>query len=232
VGLVHWLREQREKFILGDAYGYLEPDEDVEDWVRARSSEGKEGFVFITPRRVIVHWTAGEDGNHSFTWDEVHAWGISAGSAGGGGAALAVETSAAAIIVHMPVPSSGRVSEVSAFIRRFERHAPKSHRVPQVAASGPGTWETHSGVRVVRSKMGVSDLTKRIIVTLLGLFVLIAGLIMMVTPGPGLLGIIGGLALLSNEYDWAKDGLRWARKRYGEAKDEVNRRRQRSRTDG
>jgi uncharacterized protein (TIGR02611 family) len=232
VGPINWLREQREKLILGDAYGYLEPDEDVERWVRARSSEGKEGFIFITPRRVIVHWTTEEDGNHSFTWEEVRAWGINAGSPGGGGPALALETSAADIIVQMPVPSSGRVSEVSAFVRRFEHHAPKSPRLPQAAAYGPGTWETHSRVRVVRSKMGVSDLTKRIIVTLLGLFVLIAGLIMMVTPGPGLLGIIGGLALLSNEYDWAKDGLRWARKRYSQAKDEVNRRRQKSRSDG
>jgi uncharacterized protein (TIGR02611 family) len=45
---------------------------------------------------------------------------------------------------------------------------------------------------------------KRIGVTIVGFVVLIAGLIMMVTPGPGVLAIIAGLAILATEYAWAE----------------------------
>jgi uncharacterized protein (TIGR02611 family) len=38
----------------------------------------------------------------------------------------------------------------------------------------------------------------------LGIFVIILGLIMCVTPGPGALGIFAGLAILSTEIPWAK----------------------------
>ena len=45
---------------------------------------------------------------------------------------------------------------------------------------------------------------KRIGVTVAGFLVLIAGLIMMVTPGPGTVAIIAGLAILATEYTWAE----------------------------
>lgn len=54
-------------------------------------------------------------------------------------------------------------------------------------------------------------LTKSI-VTAVGIVVLIAGLIMMVTPGPGLLGIVVGLAILATEWDWAQRLLETARR--------------------
>lgn len=47
---------------------------------------------------------------------------------------------------------------------------------------------------------------KRVAVTIVGLVVLAGGLVMIVTPGPGIIGIIGGLAILGTEYAWAQ---RW-----------------------
>lgn len=41
-------------------------------------------------------------------------------------------------------------------------------------------------------------------VIVIGIFLLILGLIMCVTPGPGALGIFAGLAVLSTELPWAK----------------------------
>lgn len=41
-------------------------------------------------------------------------------------------------------------------------------------------------------------------VILIGIFLVILGLIMCVTPGPGALGIFAGLAVLSTEIPWAK----------------------------
>ena len=53
--------------------------------------------------------------------------------------------------------------------------------------------------------------TTKLVVTLVGSAVLTAGLIMMVTPGPGLLGIVAGLAILATEWDWADRWLTSAR---------------------
>lgn len=55
--------------------------------------------------------------------------------------------------------------------------------------------------------------TTKLVVTLVGSLVLSAGLVMMVTPGPGLLGIVAGLAILATEWDWADRWLTSARRR-------------------
>ncbi|RNL64419.1 TIGR02611 family protein [Nocardioides marmoriginsengisoli] len=59
--------------------------------------------------------------------------------------------------------------------------------------------------------------TTKVVVTLVGVAVLTAGLIMMVTPGPGLVGIAAGLAILATEWDWADRWLQVARRKLDEA---------------
>jgi len=44
-----------------------------------------------------------------------------------------------------------------------------------------------------------------VITVLIGAILLIAGLIMMVTPGPGLLFIFFGLSILALEIEWARE---------------------------
>ncbi|UCH80425.1 MAG: PGPGW domain-containing protein [Nitrospiraceae bacterium] len=45
---------------------------------------------------------------------------------------------------------------------------------------------------------------KRVIKVVIGFTVLVLGLIMLVTPGPGVVTIILGLAILGTEFVWAK----------------------------
>ncbi len=45
---------------------------------------------------------------------------------------------------------------------------------------------------------------KRLIRIVIGFTVLLVGCIMLVTPGPGMAAIIGGLAILATEFVWAK----------------------------
>jgi len=65
-----------------------------------------------------------------------------------------------------------------------------------------------------------------IVVTVVGTVVLIAGIIMLVTPGQGVLTILAGLGILGSEFPWAQrllhrilDELRawwhWVRKQIG-----------------
>ena len=68
---------------------------------------------------------------------------------------------------------------------------------------------------------------KRIAVTIGGFALLAAGAIMLVTPGPGLLVIVAGLALLATEYAWAERALSSARERARGAARRLRRRRTR-----
>jgi len=45
---------------------------------------------------------------------------------------------------------------------------------------------------------------KRIAVSVIGFALIAVGLVMLVVPGPGLLAIIAGLAVLATEYTWAR----------------------------
>jgi uncharacterized protein (TIGR02611 family) len=52
---------------------------------------------------------------------------------------------------------------------------------------------------------------KRLVITVVGFGVVIAGVVMLVVPGPGLLVIIAGLAILATEFVWAERALKKAR---------------------
>ena len=65
---------------------------------------------------------------------------------------------------------------------------------------------------------------KRVAVTIAGFLVVLAGAAMLVLPGPGVVVIIAGLAILATEYVWAQRLLRAARQRFEQAKDVVLRR--------
>jgi uncharacterized protein (TIGR02611 family) len=60
--------------------------------------------------------------------------------------------------------------------------------------------------------------TTKVVVTLVGSAVLAAGLVMMVTPGPGLVGIVAGLAILATEWEWADRWLSGARRKLHQAR--------------
>ncbi|HLA92263.1 MAG TPA: PGPGW domain-containing protein [Actinomycetota bacterium] len=62
---------------------------------------------------------------------------------------------------------------------------------------------------------------KRIAVTVFGFVLLLAGLAMMVLPGPGVLVIIAGLAVLATEYVWAERALNLAKQKAEQAKNKV-----------
>lgn len=53
----------------------------------------------------------------------------------------------------------------------------------------------------------------------LGTLIIIAGIVMLVFPGPGIVTIIAGLALMADEFPPAKRLLQWMRKRYENVRD-------------
>lgn len=64
----------------------------------------------------------------------------------------------------------------------------------------------------------------RLSIAALGFSVLAVGVVMLVTPGPGLLVIIAGLAILAHQFAWAARALERARARAAQAKEAAMRR--------
>ena len=64
----------------------------------------------------------------------------------------------------------------------------------------------------------VLSLTTKIVVTVVGSVVLLAGVVMIFTPGQGILAIVLGLAILATEYTWAERWLKAAKDKAAEAK--------------
>jgi uncharacterized protein (TIGR02611 family) len=62
---------------------------------------------------------------------------------------------------------------------------------------------------------------KRIGVSVLGFTLVLGGFAMLVLPGPGILVIIAGLAILATEYVWAQRALNFAKQKAEQAKTKV-----------
>ncbi|HEX6249279.1 MAG TPA: PGPGW domain-containing protein [Nocardioidaceae bacterium] len=98
---------------------------------------------------------------------------------------------------------------------------PTDERPPEASGHGPtehrrGHWRSRL-YRRLHANPALS-LTTKVVITTVGSLVLVGGLVMMVTPGPGLVGIALGLAILSTEYEWADRWLARARRKLHEAR--------------
>ena len=89
-----------------------------------------------------------------------------------------------------------------------------------VATGEPGSPDGRERGRLHRKLHAhpVLALTTKIVVTVVGSLVLLAGVVMIFTPGQGILAIILGLAILATEYTWAERWLKAARDKAAEAK--------------
>jgi uncharacterized protein (TIGR02611 family) len=85
-------------------------------------------------------------------------------------------------------------------------------------------WHDHLAVAPFKAvALFIKRSGKRIAVTVVGFAVLLAGVAMLVLPGPGVVVIIAGLAILATEYVWAERMLAEAKRRAIQAKDKVTR---------
>ncbi len=73
--------------------------------------------------------------------------------------------------------------------------------------------EFETGYRELSEKAARSNIFVRIARITVGLVLIIAGIIMLIIPGPGLVAIAGGLALWSRDFVWAERTLRYVRKK-------------------
>ena len=88
-------------------------------------------------------------------------------------------------------------------------------------------WHHHSTIVPFKIVAGfIARNGKRVAITIAGFVVLLAGLAMLVLPGPGIVVILAGLAILATEYVWAQRLLRIAKEKANQAKDAVFRKKE------
>jgi hypothetical protein len=112
--------------------------------------------------------------------------------------------------------------DASEFVEELETSRPELAR----------RWHDHPTVvpfKVVGRFIGRNS--KRVGITIAGFVVILAGAAMLVLPGPGLLVIIAGLAILATEYVWAQRLLRIAKEKATQAKDMVFRKKSEEKQD-
>lgn len=71
---------------------------------------------------------------------------------------------------------------------------------------------------------GTYKMAKRFVVVVVGFTLLLFGVIMLLTPGPGLAAIAAGLMVLAIEFTWARIWLKKVRERISQANGELRRR--------
>jgi uncharacterized protein (TIGR02611 family) len=218
------IAQQREKQIVDRARPHLHAGEEVINWVRARHPRsGRRGVAFLTARRFLVLWSGRPDGAGAVEWTHVEAWGIDSEAAGG--PILSVEGRGSEAVIQLPAHSEGVAEQSSKFVRRLATLAPKS-RWSKLGSGARSTDGDVSELRIRRVKKSVAGQTRRVVITVLGLVLLIVGVLLLVLPGPGILVTIVGLAVLGSEYDWADDLLLWVRGRWHAAGDKLKSRRE------
>jgi uncharacterized protein (TIGR02611 family) len=221
VGFIRRISEKRDDIILARARPHLDDGEEVIHWVRARRHGDRvEGFVYLTERRVIVHWSRKEDGQVC-AWGEIRAWGVDEKVAGG--PVLGIETDAAVTRAQLRVDTDGMTARVRDFLDLFGELAPFPRR--RLQPSGD-LGEVHEGeVEIARERRTVAAHTRRMIITIIGLALIVIAVIIIPVPGPwSFILTLGGLAILAREYDWAKDVRDWVHDTYKETAEKIKRR--------
>lgn len=204
------ISEQRENLILAQAQSYLDDDEPVLRWVRGCNVGGRgEGFVFLTPTRVIVHWTGRNDAPGSFEWTTITGWGVVKDTKGG--PILGIESGAVTHMAQLRSTTKAMAERVAEFIEDFASHVPFA-REPMTLDSPLGPFEPTGSVTVPPHHFSTAEKMKRIGITVLGATLVLGGMLLTPLPGPWSFPIvITGLAVLAQEYDWAKDAREWVR---------------------
>jgi uncharacterized protein (TIGR02611 family) len=68
---------------------------------------------------------------------------------------------------------------------------------------------------------GAGRFARRVVVTTIGSVLVCIGVPLLVLPGPGILLVVAGLAVLSTEYLWARSAMGWIKARAQRVKDRV-----------
>lgn len=221
-GLLSRLADARERQVLSHAREVLDPSDEVLGWLRVRHPDHRgRGFIYLTSRCYVVYWSGKGSTLEAIPLKDILAWGVDRAS--DKGPVLGIETDSVTTFVEMIVGTDGMVTKVNEFLETFARYAP-APREQLKNSSHPSDYEAKSGIKVQKERKTVAGHTRRVGFTVAGVVILLAGIVLLFIPGPGILVSLLGLSILAREYDWAEDLMHWAKARYRTVADRLKER--------
>jgi uncharacterized protein (TIGR02611 family) len=227
-----FISDQREKQIVAFARPHLDPGEEVVAWTRARQPHKSKrgfaptGFLYLTPRKLIVHWAGQAEGHSHIEYDEIDAWGVDTSSERA--PVLGLKTGTEKMYIQMPTTSRKSAVGTSEFLRAFAQRAPKVEE-PLESENYAGRFDPPGREFDIRHpRRSLAGQTKRAVVTIIGLLLMVVGVVLTILPGPAILFFIAGFAVLGSEYDWAQDALQWTKEKYQRARQKLKEKRSRA----
>lgn len=212
-----WLAE---RLVLPQLRSLLAADEELLAWTHVLALSGQRGVLLLTSNRCICHWPQRTD--VVTRWEKVTNARLEVGLPGE--LALVLESTDGGVAVRLAASSRGQLRKAAQVLRTVGELTPSGMLddvVGQTTADFPVLGR------------GVRGHVRRAVITTLGMLLLLVGVLFASPffPGPGILTILAGLALLATEYDWAKDLHHWARNRFERLRQRIrSRRRARRRT--
>jgi hypothetical protein len=213
MGVLDRLAQQRLDQITSHAGEYLDTDEHIVRWVRAKNPAGRgEGFIYLTEKHCVVHWRGRPEGPGAVALQDITTWGVDKDASGG--PLLGIEADGQVFFIQLPVTTRAMAEHASRFVTDFARLSPEPE-FDFKHGSDLGSFATDGDVEVEGKPKPLSAHARRVAITFLGVVLVFVGIIITPLPGPWSFPIvIGGLAILASEYDWAKDVLDWVRLKY------------------
>lgn len=196
-------------------HALLSADEQLLAWTHVLGPDGRRGILVLTAGRCIAHWPQRTD--VVIPWAAVTGSRLEAGVPGE--LNLVLEAGTGRIAVRLVATSRGQLRKTARVLRTVGELTP-SGMLDDVAGQATAEFPVLS--------RGVRGHVRRVVITTAGVLLLLVGLLFAspFLPGPGILTILAGLALLASEYDWAKDLHHWMRSFFERARRRLRARRQ------
>lgn len=80
----------------------------------------------------------------------------------------------------------------------------RASTLDEVSGASPDALVETPAEAAIRQKRTAAQHAKRVAIFVAGMAVVVAGIVMLVLPGPGLLVIVAGLSILAIEFAWAQ----------------------------
>lgn len=178
----------------------LAADEELLAWAHVLGRDGRRGILVLTSARCIIHWP--QDADVVIPWRKITASRLEPGRPGE--LNLVLESTRGEFAVRLTASSRWQHSRAAQVLRTVGELTP-SGVFDEVVGQSTAEFQVQ--------RRGVRGHVRRAAVTTVGSLLLLLGLAFTtpIIPGPGILTILAGLALLASEYDWAKDLHHWAR---------------------
>jgi uncharacterized protein (TIGR02611 family) len=215
----------RERLVLGPVQAAV-GDEEILRWGHVQGpQDGRHGLLGLTKRCAVVHWFSRDQRDVVVPWEVVTACDVRPGNPSG--PVLTLRSDGGEVAVKLPVTTKARARKAAALLDLVAELATEAH---SPALDAPG------GYRVQAERRGLRGYTRRVGVSIAGVLLILLGVVFAspFLPGPGILTVLAGLALLATEYDWAREISHWMKgrvERFWEWRRERRRRRKAARAE-